>query len=255
MVEMRRVQAIARSGRAGGEVSNGTLGLRHRYCFYRSWGRTRDESADIGCGFLYSRQPTSSRAGGTDSPALAQTLESASQELKRARDTLIRLRSAVSDIGNERLPVNVAELAKAIVSQLCDEAEGRNVHISVELELLPVVMADAAQLRQVLLNLINNAIDAATDAASGIVSVRGFYDSTVVEIEVEDNGKGISSEIADHVFEPFQTTKSCGMGLGLPLSRQIVEAHGGQLWWEPVSPHGTRFHLRLPFKESAGYAG
>ena len=64
-------------------------------------------------------------AGGSDSPALAQTLESAALELKRARDTLIRLRSTVSDIGNERLPVNVAELAKAIVGQLCNEAEGQ----------------------------------------------------------------------------------------------------------------------------------
>ncbi len=191
--------------------------------------------------------------GCTDRPALAQTLESASQELKRARDMLMRLRSAISGIGNERLPINVVELAKTIVGQLCNEAEGRDVHISVEPESLPVVMADAAQIRQVLLNLINNAVDAAADASSGIVSVRGFYDSTVVEIEVEDNGKGISSEIADHVFEPFQTTKSYGMGLGLPLSRQIVEAHGGQLWWESVSPHGTRFHLRLPFNGSAGY--
>ena len=189
----------------------------------------------------------------TDRPALVQTLESASQELKRARDMLMRLRGAVLGIGNERLPVNLAELAKAIVSQLCDEAVGRNVHISVEPELLPAVMADPAQIRQVLLNLINNAVDAAAEASNGIVSLRGFYDSAVVEVEVEDNGKGISSEIADHVFEPFQTTKPRGMGLGLPLSRQIVETHGGHLWWEPVSPHGTRFHLQLPFNGSAGY--
>jgi two-component system, LuxR family, sensor kinase FixL len=114
-------------------------------------------------------------------------------------------------------------------------------------------MADAAQIRQVLLNLINNAVDAAAEAVNGIVSLRGSYASAVVEVEVEDNGKGISSEIADHVFEPFQTTKPRGMGLGLPLSRQIVEAHGGHLWWEPVSPHGTRFHLQLPFNGSAGY--
>ena len=72
----------------------------------------------------------------TDRPALVQTLESASQELKRARDMLMRLRGAVLGIGNERLPVNLAELAKAIVSQLCDEAVGRNVHISVEPEIV-----------------------------------------------------------------------------------------------------------------------
>lgn len=186
-------------------------------------------------------------AGCADRPALAQTLESASQELKRARDMLMRLRTAV---GNERLPVNVAGLAKTIVGQLCNEAVRRNVYITVHPDSLPIVMADATQIRQVLLNLINNAVDAAAETSNGIVSVRSFYDSSIVKVEVEDNGNGISSDVADHVFEPFQTTKPSGMGLGLPLSRQIVEAHGGQLWWEPASPHGTRFHLRLPFNGS-----
>jgi two-component system sensor kinase FixL len=194
-------------------------------------------------------------AGYLDRPALAQTLESAAQELKRARNMLMRLRGAVLSVGNERLPVDVAGLAKAIVEQAGNEAGGKNVHISVEPESLPIVMADAAQIRQVLLNLINNATDAAAEAFNGVVSVRGFYDSAAVEVEIEDNGKGVSSEIANHVFEPFQTTKLCGMGLGLPLSRQIVEAHGGQLWWEAVAPHGTRFHLRLPFNGSADHEG
>lgn len=189
----------------------------------------------------------------TDRPILAQTLESASQELKRARDILMRLRSAVLNIESERLPVNVAELANTVVGQLSNEAARKNVHISVEMESLLVVIANAIQIRQVLLNLINNAIDAAAEIANGTVSLRGFHDNAAVEVQVEDNGKGISSEIADHVFEPFQTTKESGMGLGLPLSQQVVEAHGGQLWWEPVTPHGTRFHLRFPFNESAGH--
>lgn len=193
-------------------------------------------------------------AGCSDQQVFAQALENAEQELKRARGMLMRLRSTVSEIGKERLAVNVAELAKTIAEQLYNEADARDVHISIEPVWLPAVMADAAQIRQVLFNLINNAVDAAADASSrGIVSVRGFYDSAVMEIEVEDNGSGISSEIADHIFELFQTTKPCGMGLGLPLSRQIVEAHGGELWWEPVSPHGTSFHLRLPLSRPASH--
>jgi two-component system sensor kinase FixL len=189
----------------------------------------------------------------TERQTLAQTLESASQELKRARDILMRLRRAVLDIGNERLPINLAELVNTVVGQLSSEAVRRNIHIRVELESLPTVMANALQIRQVLFNLVNNAVDAAAEITNGTVSLRGFHDSAIVEVQVEDNGKGISTEIADHVFEPFQTTKESGMGLGLPLSRQIVEAHGGQLWWEPVSPHGTRFHLRFPLDRSTGY--
>lgn len=188
-----------------------------------------------------------------DRPVLAQTLESASQELKRARDILMRLRSAMLAIGSERLPVNVAELANAVVGQLSNDAARKNVHISVKLESLPSVMANSAQIRQVLLNLINNAIDAAAEIADGTVSLRGFHDNAAVEVQVEDNGKGISSEIADRVFEPFETTKESGMGLGLPLSQQVVEAHGGGLWWEPVVPHGTRFHLRIPFNGPVGH--
>lgn len=188
-----------------------------------------------------------------DRAALVRTLESASSELTRARNMLMRLRSAVSSIGNERSPVDVVGLAKTVAEQLCNQADEKNVQVSIDTESLPVVMADAAQIRQVLLNLINNAVDAATESSNGSVSVRGSHDNAGVEVEVEDNGKGISSEIADHIFELFQTTKTSGMGLGLPLSKQIVEAHGGQLWWDAVAPHGTRFHLRLPFSGPAGY--
>ena len=176
-------------------------------------------------------------------------MESAEQELKRAREVLVRLRNIVSGVRTERLPVNLFELTRTIAEQLRDEAKERAVHIKLEPGSLPALMADAAQIRQVLFNLLNNAIDAAAETSNGVVSVRCYLDRATIEIEVNDNGKGIASEIAEHVFEPFQTTKPRGLGLGLPLSLQIVEAHGGQLWWESVMPQGTRFDLRLPVNE------
>jgi two-component system sensor kinase FixL len=137
---------------------------------------------------------------------------------------------------------------------LGNEAKARAVRILIEPGSLPIVMADPLQIRQVLVNLLSNAIDAAADMADGIVRVRGCHDSGTIVIEVDDNGRGVATEIAEHLFEPFQTTKTRGMGLGLPLSRQIIEAHGGRIWWERAMPQGTRFHVLLPVNTSEQYA-
>lgn len=188
-----------------------------------------------------------------DQSGLAGTIKRAEQELKRARDVLMRLRNLASAVRTERLPVNLLELTRTIADQLSDVAHERAVRIRVEPGYLPSVMGNAAQIKQVLLNLIINAIDAAAETSEGIVNIRCRHDKATIEVEVNDNGKGISSEIAEHVFEPFQTTKPRGLGLGLPLCQQVVKAHGGQLWWEPVDPHGTRFHIRLPCIGAARY--
>ncbi len=189
----------------------------------------------------------------SDQLLVAETMENAEKELKRAREVLARLRNIVSQVRAERLPVNLFELTRTITEQLRDVAKERAVRIRLEPGSLPALMADATQIRQVLFNLLNNAIDAAAETSNGVVSIRCYHDRATIEIEVNDNGKGIASEIAEHVFEPFQTTKPCGLGLGLPLSLRIVNAHGGQLWWEPVVPQGTRFHLCLPVDADARY--
>jgi two-component system sensor kinase FixL len=181
-----------------------------------------------------------------DQELLAETMEMAESELKRARDVLERLRHFGIGDKVERMPVNLIEITNTVARLLHHEADARAVRIEIEPGSLPALMADAIQIKQVLLNLINNAIDAAAETSHGMVSVRCCHDSATIAIEVNDNGKGIASEIAEHLFEPFQTTKLHGMGLGLPLSRQIIEAHGGLIWWERAVPQGTSFHLRLP---------
>lgn len=191
--------------------------------------------------------------GSPDPLLVAETMERAEQELKRAREVLVRLRNIGFGVRTERLPVNLFELTRTIAEQLRDEAKERAVRIELEPGTSPALMADATQIRQVLFNLLNNAIDAAAETSNGVVSIRCYHDRATIEIEVNDNGNGIASEIAEHVFEPFQTTKPCGLGLGLPLSLQIVKAHGGQLWWEQMMPRGTRFHLRFPVDADARY--
>jgi two-component system sensor kinase FixL len=189
-----------------------------------------------------------------DRELLAGTMMKAEMEVKRARDVLERLREFVTSEKAERLPVNVIDLTRTVATRLSNEARARGVRIEIEPGPRPIVMADPVQIRQVFVNLLSNAIDAAADMPDGVVRVRCCRESGTIVMEVDDNGRGVASEIAEHLFEPFQTTKSRGMGLGLPLSRQIVEAHGGRIWWERAMPHGTRFHVLLPANASDQYA-
>jgi signal transduction histidine kinase len=112
---------------------------------------------------------------------------------------------------------------------------------------LPAICADAIQLEQLLLNLISNAVDAAALSADrrGLVTVHVQQRRDRAVVSVEDNGRGIVEEIVDRLFEPFETTKRKGMGLGLTLARQIMDAHGGELHAENRVPHGARFTVEL----------
>jgi C4-dicarboxylate-specific signal transduction histidine kinase len=119
---------------------------------------------------------------------------------------------------------------------------------------LPLVRGDRVQLQQVLLNLIINAIEAMSGIREGpreltIVSAAGGPDT--VSVEVRDSGTGLGPEQAPHLFEPFYTTKAEGLGIGLSISRSIVEAHGGRLSAAANAPYGTVFLFSLPVNEPA----
>jgi signal transduction histidine kinase len=101
-------------------------------------------------------------------------------------------------------------------------------------------------------NLIANAIDAMRSVQDRPRMLRlgaGVVESDGVLISVADNGSGIDAHLRERIFEPFFTTKPSGMGLGLPVCRSIVEAHGGRVWASPGSPHGTVFRMILPVRD------
>jgi two-component system sensor kinase FixL len=102
------------------------------------------------------------------------------------------------------------------------------------------------QIQQVLLNLIRNAIEAMNgyDRKELVVSTSPVNNG-MIEIDVSDTGHGVSEEIADRLFQPFVTTKPAGMGVGLSISRRIIEAHGGEMWAEPNPGGGTTFRFTL----------
>jgi C4-dicarboxylate-specific signal transduction histidine kinase len=135
------------------------------------------------------------------------------------------------------------------IRALCrEEATARGIHVEIENNrAIPLVTADRIQIEQVLNNLVANAIDAASERkdSRGLVVVRVVRRGDRVVVQVEDNGPGVAPEIVDNLFEAYQTTKPRGMGLGLPLSLQIIQKHAGRLWWEPIVPEGTRFVVEL----------
>jgi signal transduction histidine kinase len=114
---------------------------------------------------------------------------------------------------------------------------------------LPAVTADRVQLQQVILNLIMNAIEAmesVTDRPRTLQVATGTHNPASILITVEDRGTGVDPKNVERMFEPFYTTKSHGMGMGLSICRSIIEAHGGRLSASPCYPHGLALRITLP---------
>jgi PAS domain S-box-containing protein len=179
-----------------------------------------------------------------------QVLESIASDGKRAGEVIARIRSLTkrkpSPAG--RLDVNhkVAE-ALALVDH---ELRSNGIVLETRLDdALPAVEGDRVQLQQVLLNLVMNAIDAMSavnDRPRQLTIVSARPDESAVRIDVYDSGVGLDAGSAEQVFEAFYTTKPEGLGIGLAISRSIIEAHGGRLWAEPNAPHGAVFRFSLP---------
>ncbi len=140
-------------------------------------------------------------------------------------------------------------IAEAIQFTAMDRREHR---VSTELitdPQIPPVSVDGVQLQQVLLNLIRNGIDAVSGNAPGNrqLIIHATRDAVAgVIVSVQDNGRGLDGTVREQLFQPFVTTKQQGMGLGLPISSSIVEAHGGRLWLEHSDSSGTCFRFSLP---------
>jgi two-component system, LuxR family, sensor kinase FixL len=188
------------------------------------------------------------QASSASAPVM-DALIKAEAEAQRAREVLERIRDFVSNGNLNLAAVDVRALADKI-GELCrDEAAARGVLVEVESTgLVPLVEADGVQIEQVLINLVANAIDAAAERsdARGRVTMRVAAKDNTITLRVEDNGYGVASELADNIFDAYQTTKPRGMGLGLHLSRRIVQRHAGRLWWEPITTGGARFVVELP---------
>jgi C4-dicarboxylate-specific signal transduction histidine kinase len=176
--------------------------------------------------------------------------ERTTQGATRASEVIARIRSLINKTAPEKSPVNIRRLVVETADAVGGQASRNKV--SVELELAPdvfVVLGDGIQLQQVILNLLTNGIEAmisVADRPRRLVARTRLQDANQVRVSVEDSGIGLSPEVMARLFEPFFTTRSKGIGLGLSISRSIIEAHGGRLWAEPADSQGSVFHFTLP---------
>jgi signal transduction histidine kinase len=180
---------------------------------------------------------------------VVNALVKAEAEAQRAREVLERIRDFVSSGDLNLSALDLSAVARKIAALCGEEAAERGIQVEVESAApVPPVQADGVQIEQVLINLIGNAIDAVSERPEprGRVTIRVATRGDAVAIEVEDNGRGVAPELAHNIFDAYQTTKPRGMGLGLHLSRRIVQRHAGRLWWEPASTGGARFVVELP---------
>ena len=178
---------------------------------------------------------------------ISDAIDRAANEALRAGEIIRRLRDFVARGETER---RVESLSKLIEEASALALVGAKEHaIRVRFEFEPgadLVLVDKVQIQQVVLNLIRNAVDAMEEVARRdlIVAINGV-DRETVRVSVSDTGPGISQTIVDALFQPFITTKRSGMGVGLSISRTIVEAHGGRIWVEPNEGCGAIFHFTL----------
>ena len=192
-----------------------------------------------------------------DNPDVEEAREAASRVVKdatRAAEIITRVRQLFKKGPPEQALIDVNEIIREMIVLLGGDATRYGVSIQTELTKdLPKVMGDRVQLQQVLMNLMTNGIDAmkSLDGTRELVISSQAEDGDLM-ISVSDTGVGLPPKQADQIFDAFFTTKPQGTGMGLRISRSIVESHGGHLWAAANSPRGASFHLTLPIEAEAG---
>ena len=178
---------------------------------------------------------------------LRHVLEQSVGQAQRAGEIIRRLRRFLRKEEMVREPVQINSLVQEVMGLTQSEARHKGVVFRLELaEDLPEVCVDGIQIEQVILNLLKNGIEAIEPP--GVITVRtgNYLPGAAVQVTVRDTGPGLTQEMMGQLFEAFFTTKSHGLGMGLSISRSIIESHGGRLWAEAGSGQGAVFHFTLP---------
>ena len=185
-----------------------------------------------------------------DLEEVRQLLARIANDGDRAGNVVNRIRDLLKKAPPQMETLHVNEAISEVIELTRNEAMKNGVSVQTQLaDSLPAVKADRTQLQQVILNLILNAVQAMSE---GDLTLRELRVSTSangsgsVLLSVRDSGPGIRPQNLDRLFDPFYTTRSAGMGMGLAICRSIVEGHGGRIWATANVPRGAAFHFTLP---------
>ncbi|MBL8545960.1 MAG: PAS domain S-box protein [Hyphomonadaceae bacterium] len=182
-----------------------------------------------------------------------EAMEKAAEQALRAGEIIRRLRNFLSRGEGERSSESLAKL----VHEACHLAllGSRDANVEVRYAIDPHrdrVMVDRVQIQQVIVNLVRNALDAMHDQPQRLLSVSTSVADEMATVTIADTGPGLDPVAAEKLFQPFVTTKASGMGVGLSISRTIVEAHGGRIWTESQPTRGAVFHFTVPLAHDEG---
>ncbi|MHC4540710.1 MAG: PAS domain S-box protein, partial [Planctomycetota bacterium] len=189
------------------------------------------------------------RSGKADTDMITECLEEISSQTGRAGEVIRRIRNFIQKRQSRQSTVDVNNLVREAVGFMDSEIRHSSVCLDLGLAAdMPAVLADSIQVEQVLLNLIRNAVEAMDSISTEArrLTIQTLAGSPMVEVTVSDTGHGLTAEVAERIFEPFFTTKTDGLGIGLSISRSIIEAHGGRFWVRANQPSGSTFGFALP---------
>ena len=185
-------------------------------------------------------------SGMPDQKGLREAVTEIVNDGNRASSIISRIRALLMKGAHERAQLDINKLIQDVLELMQNEITSNHIAIRTDLAAdLPLVRGDPIQLQQVLINVVTNSIDAMRGVTNRPreLLIRSARSPDGVLIEVQDSGPGINPEELERIFEPFFTTKPEGIGMGLSISRSIVESHGGRIWTIPDSRvHSSQFH-------------
>jgi len=186
---------------------------------------------------------------------VVEAIEMASAQAHRAAEIIHRLTIFMQKREPRRCRCDINEAVREVLAFAAPDVRDQGISIRLDLAVdLPMILADCIQVQQVILNLVRNGIEAMSETRAGqrLLQIQTSLIGDAVEVAVRDCGPGLTPETWERLFTPFFTTKPQGMGMGLSISRSIIDTHGGKLWATPNPEGGTTFQCTLPLASNCG---